>query len=114
MENIYSEEIQQFITANNLTRQAGLLLFDAEIILQQQENCKTVFSPVQVISLDSVTAIYIYEFFKKEYNTAEMFSTEEFVFTCQNKSLEVKEKIVQSGLQISIKPITNPRITSIP
>lgn len=114
MENFYSEEIQQFITANNLTRQAGLILFDAEITLEQSGGSKTVFSPVQIISLDNVTALYIYEFFKTEYDTAEMFSTEEFVFTCCNNSLEVKEKTVQSGLRITVKAVTNPRITSIP
>lgn len=113
MENIYSEEIQQFITANDLTRQAGLLLFDAEITLQQQGSLKKVFSQVQIINLDNITALYIYEFFKTEYHTPEMYSTEEYFFTCSEKKLEIRDKAGQAGLYISVSPVANKRITSL-
>lgn len=113
MKTIYSEEIQQFIAANNLTRQAGILLFDAEITLQHAGSSLAVLSQVQIISLDNVTALYIYEFFKTEYSTPEMYSTDDFIFTCSNKCLEVKEKTSEALLHISIKPVTNSRITSL-
>lgn len=113
MENIYSEEIQQFISANDLTRQAGLLLFDAEIILQHQGNSKHLFSQVQIINLDNVTALYIYEFFKTEYNTPEMYSTEEFLFTCSEKKLEIRGKAGVADLYISVNPVANQGITSL-
>ncbi|WP_462254773.1 hypothetical protein [Ferruginibacter sp.] len=97
------EQLQPFITANNLKRVNGLIIFDAEVIFYKNNEEHKINSSIQIIILPSASAVYIFEFFKEEHQQTEMFSTNDYQFnlTAANK-LEVKKDNAVSGLLISV------------
>ncbi len=107
MTNKYEEKIQQFITANQLKKQGELLLFDAVIHLYNDNHQQTFQSQVHIISMHHVTAVYVYELFKNSYHTPEMYSTEEYQFSCNNRELAISKMEADGELLLSIKPAAN-------
>jgi hypothetical protein len=97
------EQLQTFITANNLTRVNGLIIFDAEIIFYKNDEEHKINSSVQLIILPNATAVYILEFFKEEYQQTEMYSTNDYQFNLKPANiLEIKKGNGGSGLLISV------------
>ncbi len=97
------EQLQTFITTNNLNRVNGLIIFDAEVIFFLNNEEHKINSSVQIIVLSNATAIYIFEFFKEEYQLIEMYSTTDYRFNLTSANvLEIKKDYNGSGLLISV------------
>lgn len=97
------EQLQTFITTNNLKRVNGLIVFDAEVIFYNNNKEHKINSSVQIIVLPNATAAYIFEFFKEEYQQTEMYSTNDYQFNLSNTNvLEIKKDNDGSRLLISV------------
>ena len=99
------QSIQQFISANQLKRVEGNILFNAAINFYTGDMLRTINSQVQIIVLPNETAIYILEFLKEEYNITEMYSTGHYYFSCDLKALEIRENNNAGSFIISILPL---------
>lgn len=107
MEKSFREEILHFVSANNLAKPNGILLFDAVVFYYSNYVAQSINTPVQIVNLPNASAIYIFEFFKDEYQHPEMYSTDEYDFQCNASfELEIRKKISKPGFLISIKPFT--------
>jgi hypothetical protein len=97
------EQLQTFITANNLKRVNGLIIFDAEVIFYKNNEERKINSSLQIIILPNASAVYIFEFFKEEHQQTEMYSTADFQFNLSNNNvLEIKKDSKDAGLLISV------------
>ena len=97
------EQLQTFITTNNLKRVNGLIVFDAEVIFYNNNNEHKINSSVQIIILPNAVAVYIFEFFKEEYQQTEMYSTNDYQFNLSNTNvLEIKKDNGSPKLLISL------------
>jgi hypothetical protein len=97
------EQLQTFITTNNLKRVNGLIIFDAEVIFFKNSQRHKINSSIQIIILPNATAVYIFEFFKEEHQQTEMYSTTDFQFNLSNNNvLEIKKDSKDAGLLISV------------
>lgn len=106
MVTLNTQPIQQFISAHQLKRVDGNMLFNAAISFYTGDMLRTINSPVQVIVLPNQTALYILEFLKEEYNITEVYSTAHYYFSCTySKALEIREKNADGSLIISILPL---------
>ena len=99
------QSIEQFISAHQLKRVEGNILFNAAINFYTGDRLCTVNSLVQIIVLPNETAIYILEFLKEKYNITEMYSTGHYYFSCDLKALEIRENNSTGALITSILPL---------
>lgn len=98
-----TQELQKFISENNLKREDGIILFNASIDLHAPKRATTFNSEVQVIRLPQEMALYIYEFCDPEKGQNEMYRTgnHQFVRLAQNK-LEIRDEKTNTRLIISL------------
>ena len=97
------EQLQTFIETNNLKRVNGLIVFDAEVVFYNNNNEHKINSSVQIIILPNAVAVYIFEFFKEEYQQTEMYSTNDYRFNLSNTNvLEIKKDSGSPRLLISV------------
>lgn len=97
------EQLQTFIETNNLKRVNGLIVFDAEVVFYNNNNEHKINSSVQIIILPNAAAVYIFEFFKEEYQQTEMYSTNDYQFNLSNTNvLEIKKDNGSPRLLISV------------
>lgn len=100
------ETLHEFITAHQLKRIDGNILFDAEVMFYTGNVLHTINSPVQIIVLPDEIAIYILEFLKEEYNIIEMYSTGHYYFSSPDSSiLQIRENREDKLFAVSILPI---------
>ncbi len=106
MTKFNTQEIQKFISRNNLNRMKGLIIFDATIVFTKENKSCAIDSQVQVIMLPFVMAIYIYEFFKEGNDQPDMYSTNDFYFNCSDtNTLEISRENMDTPFSLSIIPL---------
>jgi|GEM_PF-2371895 len=97
------EQLQNFISLNDLNRVDGIIVFDAAVNFYHNNKEGTIQSSVQIIILPNAIAVYIFEFFKEEYKLTEMYSTADYQFTCTPAHvLEIRKDYPGSGSFISM------------
>lgn len=100
------QSIQDFISAHQLKRVDGNILFDAAINFYSGDTMHSIDSPVQIIMLPNKIAVYILEFLKETYHLTEMYSTGHYHFKCSNaKALEIRKEKEDDLPLISILPL---------
>lgn len=100
------QPIRDFIADYGLKRPDGVVCFSAAIMYNDKGILHTITSEVQIISLDTVMAVYILEFFKESYRFQEMYSTVNFSFGySKGNALEINNSATKNRLHIAIMPI---------
>jgi len=66
----------------------------------------TIISEVQIIHVLEIMAVYIFEFFKEDYQCQEMYSTANFTFRySKGSALEISNTAMRHRLHIAITPM---------
>jgi hypothetical protein len=103
-----TQELQQFITDNNLKREDGIIVFIAAIDLHKSEGATSLCSEIQVITLPEEMALYILEFCEKQNLGKEMYRTRQHQFArLSQHELEILDAESDTRLKISLKVESN-------
>ncbi len=96
-----TQELQKFISDNNLKRKDGIILFSAIIDLYKPDETSHFTSEIEVLTLPEEMALYILEFFGAEKPEKEMYRTSQQQFVCSDQNqLQILDK--ESGIRLTI------------
>ena len=98
-----TQQLQKFISDNNLKREDGIIVFDAFITLYRKEIPIVLESEVQVITLPAEMVIYLLEFCKPGQTEKEMYRTSQHQFAIlPEQELEITDTESNIRLVISL------------
>ena len=100
------QPVKDFIADYSLKRPDGVICFPASIMYNDKGVLHAITSEVQIISLDTVIAVYIFEFFNEAYRFQEMYSTVNFSFGySKGNALEISNSATKNRVHIAIMPV---------
>ena len=106
----HTQELQKFISDNNLKREDGIILFSAIIDLYKLDETSRFTSEIEVLTLPEEMALYILEFFGTENPEKEMYRTSRQQFVCSSQQeLEILDSKSDTRLIISLKAVPGPQ-----
>lgn len=100
------QPIKDFISDYRLKRPDGVICFSASVLYNDKGFLHNINSEVQIITLETVMAVYIIEFFKDVYLFEEMYCTTNFNFGySKGGALEISNSAITNRLHIAIMPV---------
>ena len=113
MDSNSAQQLEKFISENNLKTQEGIVLFDAVITFYRTSNPLIIFSEVQVITLPKEKVLYVLEFIKDLYYESEIYSTSLYFFNYTgNNILEARDATYKDLLLFTVKPLDKKAIAA--
>ena len=111
MDSNSAQQLEKFISENNLKTQEGIVLFDAVVTFYRTSNPLIIFSEVQVITLPKEKVLYVLEFIKDLYYESEIYSTSLYFFNYTgNNILEARDATYKDLLLFTVKPLDKKAI----
>lgn len=105
-----TQELQKFISDNNLKREDGIILFSAIVAVYKPAETSHFNSEIEVLTLPQELALYILDFFGAENPQKEMYRTSQQQFVCSSQQeLEILDSESDTRLIISLKAVPGPQ-----
>lgn len=103
MHTTSTDQLQEFITLNDLKKAGEIILFNALVTRIRNNSLLKAVSEIQIITLPKEIALYILEFVKEDLHEPEMYSTANHDFSFpDSKTLVITDAVNHTKIIIAV------------